>query len=109
MTKDENTYIVKAKAFERIIKTLLEKAPRFLDEITKALANETFVKRFGVSVSMFYFTLEQEGMDEKKAMELTKEYIRMFNVAAVVKNFEKMKDVAKVMGVFSELEKKESK
>jgi len=99
MTDDENVYMQKARAFERILKTLLEKAPEFLDEVTKAMANETFVRRFGISVSIFYSSLVTQGISEQKALELTKEYIRMFNISAIVKSFENLKDVSRLLGL----------
>lgn len=99
MTEEENIYIGKAQAFEKILQTLLEKAPLFLDEVTKAMANEKFVRRFGTSVSIFYSSLIAQGMPEEKALELTREYIRMFNISAIVKSFENLKDVSRLFGL----------
>lgn len=97
-SEDKGTLVVRTKEFERIIKTLLDKLPKFLDELTKAMSNEKFVKRFGTSVSLFYYSLEQEGMDEEKALELTKEYIRIFNIAAIVKGLNKVENIRNILG-----------
>ena len=100
MTEQEKTSLIKAEEFEGIIEILLEKLPEFIDEITKALANEKFVERFGLSVSQFYFSLKQKGMDDNDALLLTKEYIHTFNIGAIVKGLGKIEDIRKILTFF---------
>lgn len=101
MTEDDDSNYITAKEFERITEVLIRKLPLFMDEITKAMANEIYVQRFGFSVCQFYRSLKQEGMEDREALELTKEYIHAFNIGAIVKGLEKIEDIRKLLGIFS--------
>ena len=105
MPKDEEIHLIKADEFEKIVGMLIDKLPEFMEEITKALANEKFVQRFGLSVSQFFYSLKQNNMDDEQALELTKEYINTFNIGAIVKGLEKIEDIRKVLGFFIVSEK----
>jgi len=105
MSKDEETHLIKADEFEKIIGMLIDKLPEFMEEITKALANEKFVQRFGLSVSQFFYSLKQNNMNDEQALELTKEYINTFNIGAIVKGLGKIEDIRKVLGFFKVSEK----
>lgn len=101
MSEDEEIHLIKADEFEKIAEMLIDKLPEFMEEITKALANEKFVRMFGLSVSQFFYSLKQNGMDDEQALELTKEYINTFNIGAIVKGLEKIEDIRKVLGFFT--------
>ena len=105
MSKDEETHLIKDDEFEKIIGMLIDKLPEFMEEITKALANEKFVQRFGLSVSQFFYSLKQNNMNDEQALELTKEYINTFNIGAIVKGLGKIEDIRKVLGFFKVSEK----
>jgi len=105
MSKDEETHLIKADEFEKIIGMLIDKLPEFMEEITKALANEKFVQRFGLSVSQFFYSLKQNNMNDEQALGLTKEYINTFNIGAIVKGLGKIEDIRKVLGFFKVSEK----
>ncbi len=101
MSEEENASLINAEEFEKITEVLIRKLPVFMEEITKAMAHEKYVQRFGISVCQFYHSLKQEGMGNEEALELTKEFINTFNIGAIVKGMEKIEDIKKVLGFFA--------
>ncbi|MGD9962610.1 MAG: hypothetical protein AB7S97_01730 [Thermoplasmata archaeon] len=71
---------------KEILSVVSTEIPKLIEAITKTMYNTENAQNMAKSVSEFYKTMKEAGMDDKMAYELTQEFMSSFSIGGLISN-----------------------
>jgi hypothetical protein len=102
--KEKRSYKEDIAELKAVMDVISTKVPQLVDSVLGGLYSKERAKQHGEAVAQFYKNLKSSGMDDDKALELTKEYMRGMSFKTIAheifsrkgKGVDKEKDVSEI-------------